>query len=329
MTKLEVLQADAPRVGWTQRLGGIALIIISPLIASYYTTGKMNPAIMGEFFGYYLVITGVLALIVSRIPSIKRNMGYLLLMGVFFVCAAAVEMSGEGRVIKIKAQKAAATAMMDEVQSLLLSTQTGLPLSEASLHKVPDDVRPLFTELRRRYSMYENAMNEFIKQINSPEFMSVLTPEVLQSTQGSHPALIHAQALLMELKRQSTEYLVGFPQAVELMGIENQFKTAFLSGWNKNQGQSKAVLDRYFRVEERLIDRFVDVHKFCASANTEYDKDNNQLLFYSEKELQQYNKIMTDIASLSLEESEVLTLLSNLNHERAQKFLNYRKEKGM
>lgn len=320
---------EESNVRWWHKAGGVLLIIVSPILASYFLFGDINYHYVGQFVGFYLLIALALTFIIGRTQWVKRTMGKELLYGVIFLVCAGIEMSGEGKYSKDILTKKQTTEVLDQFQHIILAAQTGQEIPEESLADVPEQYRTFFKEIRRRYKLSNDSILEYQESVEDPAFINTLSAVSMAYTEGSPMALLNSKAILLQAKRSSNEYYTGLPVAVEMMELDKSFKDGFLRGFNKSKARVEPAMNHYFEIEEQILDTLIDMHELCAAADTSYNNKDEMIMFEDAEVLNQYNAYIDQFSALALEESKAMAKVSELSIEMSQNFLEQRKETGI
>lgn len=296
----------------TQNVIGALLVIFGFTLLWFFAAyGFGNFAFyVGQVLGQSIIIVPILLLLLAITP-LKKRVALLLVIGVVCFGSAglmSVDLYEKG----LSERKIAKTAI-----ELLDSISSGGNI-------VPDNISKKSTSVEDWMKGYMSRVQQisiqFTNEIEATDLGSMLAPENLAEAGRAKKAKVKIAHLKQSISEYESRILEEMKLAEdELSKMKDSAGQAAYRGFLKSKQDGIAKTKKYVEIERAIVDSVGKVLDLSIGLEGKLHVKSGQLLFEDQRSLGIYNGYLSDINSLSIEESKLL-------HERQQRIENTKKE---
>jgi hypothetical protein len=147
-------------------------------------------------------------------------------------------------------------------------------------------------------------MNQEMSQL---ELETMLTEQTLRDAD----TITNGQERLQSMREIMDRYENLFKQRAEDLpakvmssGVEEKLKQQFLTGFNSSKNQGLEMLSELFAIERRFASKAEEVLGFVKARQGQYKFVGSNILFKSDRDLTEFNKLTSAISLIAQEEAE-------------------------
>lgn len=285
----------------------VALVVLCLAILGYgafYSTNAIsNPAFLaGQYSVNALFIWVVFYFLFIRNRGSK--IGSIAFAAIFLALFT-------GALFSAKKQKQQATQAVSSIQQELNRLVEGATDSNGSPTRLDRAVSKApvatgeFGEMERfmKSVLDKNVAlrNDYLLEFEAIGWVSILDAKRIKndaSLSKSRAMVDRAKAIVDKYEAKTAEMLQGARAEIDSLNLSDTSKKSMLAGFEKGVSESAKQLDEQWRLEKETVRQFENIFLMLA-ANKEWVVDGDQLLFYTEEDLAQYNSYLQTIQDLT------------------------------
>ncbi len=259
------------------------------------TIGDISiPLIWTYIFSVSVLIVFLIVFFKSGSINVKAN-GMLILslfMFVLFAGQGAIEMD---TIIKKRTQENAAYAYLDKLIKDMLQDKKPQP---------GEFDKETYGDYSEMLKVINQAYNDFYN--NRTEYLD-LCKKLGTNFNNNTAAKENIKDILLYLDNYEVKYdsfLLKYKEFIENSNMEKRKKNAMLEGYNKSIEENKAFLKEYFDIERKAFNAFDKIIQFRIDHNAEYSEIEDSVIFNTQEEVDEYNKLQREADEYLKKEDE-------------------------
>ncbi|MBU3177859.1 DUF3053 family protein [Clostridium estertheticum] len=285
----------------------------------------LKTANISSQLGYIIgrIIAVVLIAYIVRLIFKKKKGRALMIFSIIFLLASSVTTANaiNKRTEEISFNKVA----MHKLISMSSDYAAGKDLSSDKLENSKyGNMAPLLDLCNQYFISYQKLSANLKTEVSKAHVETLLSADTFSTpakTKDSQERLKTLISGLGQFETEANKITEKMNTDVNNVDIPQVYKEDVASGFEKGQLQSSAMIKKYIAFETSFIKKINDSVTFMVSEKGNYEVKNNMVYFKSPATLAKFNKNMTDIQKLAIEET---TLINDMK-KTAEKQLDYMK----
>ena len=262
---------------------------------------------IGKIIGYSIWII-IITELIWRILFKKKFKIKLLLFSILFFCVSIYQsyiILNELREAKLITKKT-----LESIENYLKDKKSNSTSGELSqFSKIFNDY---LINLKRQNELFRNKLEQIIYFNLKIENFNNKNKLLLAKNN-----LKNVENIINEYKQNIESIDNSFIEKINLLNINSKIKKEFIIGFNESKKERYIYLNRYFEIIRSLVFQLDILLDFLISKQGKFQILDGQLMFYSEKDVENFNKYLKKIMLISEQEKK---LLNEYNQKTVNKF---------